>query len=367
MGRVVWAWSAPVEFGAFTPEDGDTWLALSGGSAHRLTLTGESLTQWGRDRETPRSDRFVEVDLRALNHEVAPRAGGGFWSLSSRVRAVDDYPCDYAQPAEGCGPAELDDPRVVAVAEGGKVVADWSMADRLDPMRIGYDALDDLGRTFDWAHANAAAPMPDGGVLVSLRHQDALVALDAEGEIRWILGHHDGWPAHLQPYLLDPVGEPFAWPWHAHGPSFDANGDVWLFDNGNWQASPYGFESGDPWQSRVVGYRVDEVARTVRQLAERRDTATGPLFSRALGNAVALPGGNVAGLYGMTTDQGGVSHASLGWGSRVVRLVQWSPEGDVVLDVRLRSDRDQEQQGWRTYRAAFAPSLYPEGAEIWSP
>lgn len=364
--RVVWAWRTTTEFGAVAPEPDGTWLALAGGSAYRLDLTGEALVQWGRDREEPRGDRFVDLDLRALNHEVVPRAGGGFWSLSSRTVEVADFPCDYAEPEVGCGPADLDDPHVVAVTEAGRVVSDWSMVARLDPTRIGYDALAPSGRAYDWGHANAVVPLPDGGVLVSLRHQDALAALDANGALRWILGHHGGWSPKLVPFLLEPVGDGFAWPWHAHGPAVDADGTIWLFDNGNWQSSPYDEPTGAPWRSRVVGYRVDEAARTVEQVAARDQTTTGPLFSRALGNAAALPlTGNVAGLYGMTTDQGGASHEALGWGSRVVRLVQWSPEGEVVADLRLRSDLADERNGWRSYRAVHTPSLYAEGVETW--
>ncbi len=365
--EVVWVWAAPREHGALVVHRSGALYALGDDAAWELSPAGEILHQWGADRAAgvpPR--RFTRLDLGRLHHELVPQPRANrFLALSRRRVDVDDYPCAYAAPRASCGPARIEDTRVVQFTRDGEVVRDLSMAERLDTFRIGWDALDTLaGGARDWSHGNAVIPRPDGGWLVSLRHQDALVAVDRDGEVAWILSDPAGWGPPWSDLLLEPVGD-LTWPNHQHGPSYADDGTLWVFDNGNWDGTPYD-GAGPREQSRVVGFAVDAEARAVRQVAAFTDTATGPMYSRALGNAAWLPvTGNVLGVYGMPTAENGVEHEDLGFGSRAVRLVQWAPDGAVVADVRLRSDVDDERKGWRSYRAVHAPSLYAEGVERW--
>ncbi len=363
--EVVWVLEKPAELDDLRIEPDGSLYSVGNGSAWALGPLGDIRAQWGREPEEEAPDgTFVAVDVGKLHHEVFP-LDGELLALSKRRLPVEAYPCSYERPAVDCGPADLQDTRLVRFTREGEVLLDVSMAELLDPFRIGFLSLDLLADgARDWAHGNAAIPMPDGGWLVSVRHQDALVALTEEGELRWILADPAGWPERLRPFLLTPAGEGLRWPYHAHGPTFDADGVLWMFDNHNEGRTPYTEPVPGPVFSRVVGFRIDELARTVTQVASFEETATGPLFSRAFGNAAVLPTtGNVLGTYGMPLEQGGVSHASLGYGTRVVTLVEWSAEGDLVSDVRLRSDAEVEKGGWRAYRAVHAPSLYPDGVE----
>ncbi|MEZ4237988.1 MAG: aryl-sulfate sulfotransferase [Myxococcota bacterium] len=365
--RVVWLWEAPLEFGDVRLDSAGTLLALAGGVAWRVSLTGEILSQWGAVRvdPAPRS-AFVPIDANTLNHELFPTADGAFLSITPRARLVGDYPCSYDAPTVSCGPATLQDAEVIHFDPNGVVRWRWSLVDALDPFRIGFDSLDALGELRDWAHANGVIVLPDQSVLVSVRHQDALAAFAPDGQLSWILGNPDGWSDALRPYLLQPVGEPFAWPWHQHGPAVGDDGTLWMFDNGDWGGSPYApADPGHVQQSRVVGYRVDAQARTVEQVASFSETGTGWVYSRALGNAQPLGGGHVLGVWGMPTSEGATLNEDLGYGSRYARMVEFDAQGDVVRDLRVRSDVEVEPLGWRSYRAVHVPSLYPPGIEQW--
>ena len=118
--------------------------------------------------------------------------------------------------------------------------------------------------------------------------------------------------------------------------------------------------------SRVVGFRLDEGARTVSQVAAYAETATGELFSRAFGSGHHLAvTGNVLAGYGMPLEDDLGSHVSQGYGSRAARVVEWALDGTLAIDVRLRSDHDEGEGGWRLFRAVEAPSLYADGVETW--
>jgi hypothetical protein len=363
-GEPVWVWRTSLQLVDLRLEGGNL-LALAEGLAWELTPLGEPTREWGDSKaDDPRPDRYFQLDAPALNHELFPRANGDYLTLSVVTRAEPAYPCDYAAPGVLCGAALLEDPHVVAFDPEGNVVSDWSLADRLAPTRIGFDSLDvDLGR-YDWAHANAVIEMPDGGVLVSLRHQDCLVALDDDGDVRWILGNHDGWPASFAPALLDPVGADFTWPYHQHGPAFAPDGTLWVFDNGNYGGTPYtGASDHDP-VSRAVGYRVDEAAGTVAQVAELRGTSTGELYSSIMGDVRPLPStGDVFADFGDVRKEAGIDDRDLGFGGQSSRFVEWTPDGEVVSDVRIRSDVVEELGGWRAYRAIHVASLYADGVE----
>ena len=146
---------------------------------------------------------------------------------------------------------------------------------------ISYDSLDTdwqlvyEGDTRDWSHGNAVIVDPtDGGVIVSLRNQDAVVKIDRDsGELVWILGAHERWQPPWSDKLLTPAepaaddrGAGFGWSFHQHAPMFTPRGGMLLFDNGNQRAIPPdpGLDPEERY-SRLVEYRINETAGTVTQ------------------------------------------------------------------------------------------------------
>ncbi|MGE3547546.1 MAG: aryl-sulfate sulfotransferase, partial [Kofleriaceae bacterium] len=196
---------------------------------------------------------------------------------------------------------------VVVFQPDGTVTTRWSLLDRLDPDRVGYGSFSSFWSdhypppsVLDWSHGNAVSIDPsDGGAIVSLRHQDAIVKLDADGELMWILGTHDNWSAAFAPLLLTPAGaRPFAWPSHQHTPKLLGNGHVLMFDNGNVRASPPA--PIDPAKySRAVEYAVDPATKQIEQVWEFEPDPA--IFATATGDVdLGEVTGNVIITFGVT-------------------------------------------------------------------
>ncbi len=169
----------------------------------------------------------------------------------------------------------------------GEVLNDWDMKALLDPSRTTYiDPEEWAPGSGDWLHANGVAySNEDEAIIVSARHQ-GVAKFSREGTLSWLLAPHAGWLEPQAAKLLtavdatgaaydeavqsgdEPAGdanEPeFGWPFGQHSPVLLSNGDLMLFDNGS--SRQFGPICGG--FSRVVIYRIDEAAMTVRQMGQ---------------------------------------------------------------------------------------------------
>lgn len=121
----------------------------------------------------------------------------------------------------------------------------------------------------DWFHNNSVWLDEDRDILLlSGRHQDAVVALDYKtDEIKYIIGSPDDWSENMQKHFLKPIGEEFEWQWQQHAAKFLPNKDILLFDNGNHKSKNEDNEvPAEKSYSRAVIYRVDEKKRTIEQV-----------------------------------------------------------------------------------------------------
>ena len=143
-----------------------------------------------------------------------------------------------------------------------------------------------IGR--NWAHVNSVDYDPtDDSIIVSSRHQSAVIKIGRDKKVKWILASPEGWKGELAKKVLTPVdkdGKPikcenskcegdFDWTWTQHtGWRIDARskkGEFWLsvFDNGDGR----GMEQPalpDMKYSRLVVYKIDEAKHTVEQVWE---------------------------------------------------------------------------------------------------
>jgi len=304
----------------------------------------------------------AEGDLAVFHHEVGEGPADRLITLGESMLEVVDYPQNYNDPNATKQTTIVDDV-VVLLDRAGDIAETWSLAELLDTARVGYGSVSSImGSPDDWAHTNSVFYDPmDDTILVSLRHQDAVVKFDRSGELRWILANHDNWSASLRPYLLTPVGEPFSWPYHQHAAMLGPDGSVLLFDNGNYRASPFtGQQKLSPpetW-SRAVAYEVDEQAREIRQSWAFSETVHGRLYCDGRGDADYLEGGNILVNFGHSGTRDGVDHAELGIGERAIHLSEVTPTGDVVWEVSLVSALEDNPQGWTANRAQRIASLY---------
>lgn len=338
--------------------DGGLW-GLSEGHGVHWTPQGtmdRRLIRQGAPTEPTEVDVALELD-RSLHYDILPTDDDSFFSLVYDSFEVDEYPLSAEEPEVMPNPQTLRDMVVVEVGFDGALRNRWPMSERLDPGRISFSSHDPSRDGLDWAHSNAVAHDPDGGVLVSSRHQDAVVSLDEEGDVRWILSNPDGWREPWASLRLQPVGD-VQWPSHQHAPHVSDDGVLVMFDNGNHRSTPYAPEEELAPTTRIVGYRVDAEAFTVEQVFSFEETVNGPLYSNALGDADPQPQtGNVLATYSMLDQDGDGRNIDAGRGRLTVRLIEFAPATlETVLDLRFATDGAQHPRGVRSFRADRVPS-----------
>ena len=213
---------------------------------------------------------------------------------------------------------------IVEVTPAGRVVDDWRLWEILDPYRdVVIKSLDQgavclnidpskAGHTLtaedlakqetsanfgdfagtgpgrNWAHVNSVDYDPtDDSIIISSRHQSAIIKIGRDKKVKWILGAPRGWRSPWKEALLTPVdaqgkplkcgdaecGDAFDWTWTQHTAwRIDSKSDknvIWVsvFDNGDAR----GMEQPalpEMKYSRAVIYKIDQVKRTVEQVWE---------------------------------------------------------------------------------------------------
>lgn len=359
-GEVAWLYDGPENLGDVRRTPEGTFLGLGTGVLE-LDARGELRRRWN-DQGDPSDPTWVPYPLAGEHHEVNLAGDDALVVLTHRTLPEPQYPVSY-DPGGLRMPANLADVGIVVFGRtDGRIRDTFWYGDVLDPQRIGFDALDRIGPGRDWVHGNAVIPDPAGGWLASSRHQDALFALDDAGGLRWILaspaGFRDEWADAL--LTVEPAG---AWTYHQHGPSFDPDGRVVVFDNHNHGHNPYERPPADPPESRIVAFEIDEDARRATVAWEWRHPDS--LFSGALGNATALPGGTVVTCYGFLDAEGDGDNAARGLGRKVTRVVTVDPDRpDPISDLRFFYPAAESTQGVKSYRAVPTPTLYPDAVRV---
>ena len=144
------------------------------------------------------------------------------------------------------------------------------------------------GEGRNWAHVNSVDYDPsDDSIIISSRHQSAIVKIGRDKKVKWILAAPVGWREGWREKVLKPVnhkGEPIA----CHGPTCESDFDytwtqhsvfrideksnkdviyITAFDNGDGRGV-FQPEEGDAKYSRAVIYKIDQNAMTVEQVWE---------------------------------------------------------------------------------------------------
>ena len=213
---------------------------------------------------------------------------------------------------------------VIEVDASGRVVDEWRLFEILDPNRsIVLKAIDqgavclnvDLSKTGEtlsaeqlakleaknafgdipgtgagrnWAHVNSVDYDPaDDSIIISSRHQSAVIKIGRDKAVKWILSAPNGWNDQLKGKVLTPVdagGKPitcrigrcegeFDWTWTQHtGWKVDELSEpgvtvLTVFDNGDGRAFQQPENAAEKY-SRAVMYRIDEKKGTVEQIWE---------------------------------------------------------------------------------------------------
>jgi len=364
-GEVVWYMSTPITGVVEQLSNGNIIYIVGNRFVVReIDFLGVTVRSWYASRSTVTPPpNGIPVDTFTFHHDlVEVGAGESFLTTADLVRTVDDFPTDENDPTVRETTPVLDQPAIEFAADG-TVLHEWHFLDLLNPRRIAFDATLGLPAAADSIHSNAVILDPrDNSIIASLRHQDAVVKVSRDDRVlEWILGPHDNWEGFEQ-FLLTPVGEPFAWPWHQHAPQITSRGTLLLFDNGTYRASPFtGQQKLDPTLnfSRAVEYEIDENAKTIRQAWEFVDPER--LYAPFVGSAYELSAtGNVLITYGgLCTIDGQHSDdlATCRGAARFIEVHRNAPDR-IVFDLSLE-DRDPAAFGWLVYRGTRIQTLGP--------
>ncbi len=326
---------------------------------------GTSAEAWVTDSVVGGPGHFVStLEGSYFHHDAAVLANGQQLALARFAEPVANYPASYDDKLLTQS-GDVTSDVVVHFDVDGTVLDQFEISDLLPYTRIGYDSLEDIKPQgwLDWAHANAIAQDADGHILVSLRHQDAVVKFHATThELIWILGNHDNWGEEHAAKLLTPSGGDFRWQYHQHGIArrMDLSTvSILMFDNGNYQASPWtGVPTHPDPKSRVVQFTIDEGARTVVQDWAFESPTAGPLYAEAVGDADPQPNGNVLSTWGLLYENASGLHTAQGWGEAGARLIEFDPAtGTESWHLFLHSDGAANDEGWTAYRAHRIPSI----------
>ncbi|KIH71787.1 aryl-sulfate sulfotransferase [Salinicoccus roseus] len=189
-----------------------------------------------------------DLESTLIHHDVAELPSGNL------LMTVNDGGGEY-----------MEDMMIEADRQTGKVVKVIDLKD-LFPSEVyeEYPVRDDFGLR-DWFHQNSVVyDESDDSIIISGRHQDAVMKIDYETEeIIWILAHPEGWNEEMSEHLIEGEGKDFKYPAAQHDatvlPDFDDNPatiDVLLFDNNTVVTRGDEAVSGD--YSAATHYRIDE-------------------------------------------------------------------------------------------------------------
>lgn len=299
-GRIVWRYDSDARIAGIDRFDnGNILYHRTDSRTQEVDFLGNVVNQWYAARNPElTSSSGVAIDVQTLHHQPHEMPNGNFLALSANARLVKNYYDNSFDLSKRRDRMVMGDDIVEIDRKTGKVLWRWSVWDHLDPFRIGYEATNSYWPTrgfpdhADWTHGNGVTYDPsDDSVLVSFRHQEAILKIDRKsGDIKWILGRPGGWGT-LAKKVLRPVGDNFLWPSHQHNPHISAFGSIVVYDNGYLRARPP--EPYTPVEksfSRGVEYQIDEKAMTVRQLWASHDgPGADACFSWAMSDATRLP------------------------------------------------------------------------------
>ena len=185
---------------------------------------------------------------------------------------------------------------VQEIDENKNVVFQWRSWDHIPILDATHE--DFTAEQIDYIHGNALELDNDGNILLSSRHLDEITKISrSTGNIIWRMGGKKNefqFPNDLFRFS------------HQHGIRRLMNGNIILFDNGNYHT---------PQVSRAVEYLVDETNKIATMVWEYKNTPS--IYGNAMGFAQRLENGNTL----------------ISWGSTNPTLTEVKPDGSKALEI----------------------------------
>jgi hypothetical protein len=363
LGDPVWYTLAPGNFDVEVKQlgDGNLFLVDAGNLFREINMLGQTVNSW-----TPPATNSVDL------HDGILTQHGTILFISQWSRVVSNFPSSDTVSNAPLKTATIDDKPIVEIStNNGSVLNYWSPMDMLDPTRVTYlTYTDGDSRGVDNEHVNAVLEdTNDNSIIVSVRNQNAVFKFSRTNEqVKWILGPPANWSTKFMPYLLTPVGTPFAWSYGQHAPTLTPQGTLLLYDDGIDRASPFDPPVADQNNySRAVEYEINETNMTVTQVWDSSQAGGDRLYTPIIGKAQWLPQRrNVLVTYGYVTYINGVRSAPNSARATMVRVIEYThdPIPQVVFDLSYfdYTNTSPAYPGYFLYRATRVSDLYAHPA-----
>jgi len=128
--------------------------------------------------------------------------------------------------------------------------------------------LNQYAINYDWFH-NTSIWYDDktNSITLSGRHQDVIVNINYDTlKINWMVGNPTTWDKDMQKYFFKPINN-LEWPWASHAAMILANGNLFVFDNGNNRSKIYEeYVRPENNYSRGVIYKFNTNNMTIEEL-----------------------------------------------------------------------------------------------------
>lgn len=238
-------------------------------------------------------------------HELRVTSDGSAWLISYDAELVD-----MSTVVPGGKPNATVTGLIIQKIDAEKnVVFLWRSWDHFHITDATHEDL--TAYSIDYVHGNAIEVDNDGNILLSSRHLDEITKINSTtGAVIWRMGGKNN------QFTFDNDTLGFS---HQHYVRRLANGNIMLFDNGNYHSPSF---------SRAVEYNIDENAKTAHLVWQFRHTPS--IYAFAMGSAQRLSNGNTL----------------IGWGSASTALTEVTSSGEVVYELTLPT----QQMSYRAYR-----------------
>jgi hypothetical protein len=243
----------------------------------------------------------------ADNHEFQVLEDGHAFIIAQEFLAIDMtvYDPDYSPYATVFGTV------IQEFDENKTLVFEWRSFDHVEIPEAWHENL--AGGYIDFMHTNALEIDKDGHILASHRHLDQITKIDRNtGEFIWRLGGMNN------EFTFINDANKFS---YQHDIRRIANGNITLFDNGNWNPDAY---------SSAKEYQLDEVNKTatlVWSYSRANDNGNYHLYF-AMGSVQRLANGNTFINWGW---RGNADHPS---------ITEVTPDGEIVWELHLTSTKN---------------------------
>ena len=291
---------------------------------------------------------FIEIDMigkiinffpikYGLHHDVIELPNENFLAITQRENTKQDLLVEIDRNTK-------------------EVIKEWDFREILDFNRETVIDKVSVNHPLDWLHLNSLVYDEESNcIIASSRNQSTVVKFNKDtSEIVWIMAPHYGWCEKFNKYLLNPIGDNFEWNYAQHTPSLSDDGNLVIFDNGNFRS--YKLEDAvlaHNNYSRAVEYKINEKDMTVEQVWQYGKERGNELYCAYLGAVRILENDNRLICFGgITKDIFGnpIDDMKSNRMKNRITIVEVAKD-KVVFEIRIKDTDITKPIGYKCYRA----------------